>query len=135
MLKFALKENINAVGTIKVYNLKINGIDQIDAFEDQLEDKYLSQFRSISSTIYQISDNKKPPPRGKRRKIGGLKGAVELRSKNLRLYYLVIEKHDLIICIGGLKTTQNKDIRRLKTLKEQIENQINQNGQLKIEAN
>jgi len=134
MPKFALNLNKFAVGTVKVYNLLINDVDQFENFEDQLEVKYDSQFRSIGSVIYQISDNKNPP-HGKRRQIIGIKGAVEIKTKNLRVYYLAIKDHDLIICIGGLKTTQKKDIGRLKALKKEIDNQIEQHGKLKIKKN
>lgn len=132
MTKFTLKLNKFAAGTVKIYNLLINEVDQFEVFEEELEDLNKPQFKSIGATIYQISDNTKPPPKGKRRQIKGIKGAVEIRTKNLRLYYLVIKEHDLIICIGGLKTKQKKDLRRLKTLKEEIENQIEQHGKLKI---
>ncbi len=132
MPKFTLKLNQFAKGKVKVYNLLIDDIDQFDAFEDNLEEKYNSQFISFAATISQMSENKKPPPRGKRRKIGGIKNAAEMRSRDLRLYYLVIEEYGYTICLGGLKKNQKKDIKRLKSLKEEIENQIKKHGEIEI---
>jgi len=132
MLKFALVSNELALGEIKVFNLEVDGIDQFEAFEGSIEDKHYSQFKSLAATISQISENKKPPNHGKRRKIKGLENAAEMRTKNLRLYYLVIKEHGITICIGGYKKSQKKDIKRLKKLSKAIYKQIDDHGRLKI---
>ncbi len=132
MSKFALKLNQFAKGAVKVYNLLIDDIDQFDYFEDNLEEKYNPQFVSFAATISQMSENKKPPPRGKRRKLKGIENAAEMRSRDLRLYYLVIEEYGYTICLGGLKKNQKKDIRRLKSLKKELENQIKKDGKIEI---
>lgn len=132
MSKFALIKNEFAVGSINVYNLIVDDIDQFETFEESVENIDYSQFTSFAATISQISENKKPPPRGKRRKIEGMGNAGEMRTKNLRLYYLVVEKHGYTICLGGYKKTQKKDIKRLKQLQREILNQINEHGKIEI---
>jgi|GEM_PF-1261168 len=132
MPKFALTLSQFARGSVKVYNLLIDNIDQFEAFEDDLEDKYYSQFISFAATISQISENKKPPPRGKRRKLEGIDGAAEMRSNDLRLYYLTLKNHGYTICFCGYKKNQKKDIRKLNNLKRKLENQILEHGKLEI---
>jgi len=97
MSNFALRRNKFAVGNVDVYNLTIDDVDQFEAFEESVEDIDYSQFTSFAATISQISDNKKPPPRGKRRKIKGIDNAGEMRTKSqivlssgegIWLYYL-----------------------------------------------
>ena len=129
---FALKLSEFAKGIVKIFNLVVDEIDQFETFENSLEDKYLSEFRSFAATIYQISENKKPPPRGKRRKIEGVSGVTEMRSRNLRLYYLIIKEEGIIICLGGYKKTQKKDIKRLINLRALILKYIKENGRLNI---
>lgn len=132
MSKFALVKNEFAVGSINVYNLLVNDVDQFEAFEESVEDIDYSQFTSFAATISQISENKKPPPRGKRRKLEGIENAGEMRTKNLRLYYFVVKEHGYTICLGGYKKTQKKDIKRLKQLQKEILKQINKHGKLEI---
>jgi len=131
MLKFALKKNQLARGAVKVYNLLIDGIDQFDHFEDGLESKYDSSFRSIGAVINQISENPRAPNR-KTRKIHGVNKATEIKKGDLRSYYLAIKEHDLVICLGGYKKNQKKDITRLKSLEKQITQQIEKHGKLEI---
>lgn len=132
MSKFALISNQFAIGKVKVYNLVIDDIDQFESYEDTLEEIYIPQFRSFAATIAQISENKKPPPHGKRRKICGVEHAAEMRTKDLRLYYLVLYDHGITICLGGLKPGQIKNIRYLKSLQKEILTYIKENGKLEI---
>lgn len=132
MPKFALIKNEFADGSINVYNLLVDDIDQFEAFEESVEDIDYSQFTSFAATISQISENKKQPPRGKRRKIEGVDNAGEMRTKNLRMYYLVVKEHGYTICLGGYKKTQKKDIKRLKKLQTEILKQIKEDGKLEI---
>lgn len=134
MPTFELKLSEFAKGAVKVYNLLVDEVDQFEAFEASLEEKYLSEFRSFAATIYQISQNKKPPPNGKRRKIGGVSGAAEMRSRNLRLYYLVIKEEGIIICLGGDKKNQKKDIRKLKNIRTLILKYKQDHGTLNIKT-
>ncbi len=135
MSKFALISNEFARGRVKVYNLLIDEVDVFNEFEDSLAAQYKSEFRSLAAIISQISEHRKPLPRNKSRKIKGVESAAEMKTKHLRLYYLVIKEHDLIICVGGHKKTQKKDIKRLGRLRDLIIKQIEENGRLKIKNN
>ncbi len=132
MPRFALRKNIFATGSILVYNLLIDDVDQFEAFEDALEKIDKAQFRSIAATVSQMSENKKPPPRGKRRKVEGMEHAGEMRTKKLRIYYLVLPKTWYTICLGGYKKQQKKDLKRLEQLQIEIENQIKKYGAFEI---
>ena len=65
----------------------------------------------------------------KRRKLAN---GTELKTKDLRLYYLVIPKHGITICIGGTKKNQKKDISILDGLSKEILEQIKKYGNLTI---
>ena len=131
MHKFALHKNIYSSSKIQFYNLIIDGIDQFHAFEEGLETQYNSEFKSLASSISQLCDNRNLP-HGKRRKIRGLKKCVELISKNHRLYYIALPEHSLIICLGGTKKNQKKDINKVKSLRKQLLKQIIDYGNLEI---
>lgn len=130
MCKFALQLNEFARGRVKMYNLLIDGHDQFDVFEESLEIAYKSQFNSIAAYISQISGLKNLPSR-KRRKLKGFDNTTELRTNDLRLYYMKIKEDGQIICLGGYKKNQKKDLNKLKSLQKQVENQIRNYGKLK----
>ncbi|NOX64614.1 MAG: hypothetical protein GXO85_02165 [Chlorobi bacterium] len=98
-----------------------------------METQYNSEFKSLASSILQLCDGRNLP-HGKRRKIEGLKNCVELRSRNHRLYYIKIPEHGLIICLGGTKKNQKKDINRIKALRKLLLKQIMDHGKLKIKT-
>lgn len=100
-------------------------------FEESLEVKYESQFNSIVAVITQISEHRKSPSHGKRRKLEGFDSAAEIRTKDLRLYYIVPKEQGYILCLGGHKSNQEKDLRKLTSLQKQVENQIRNHGKLK----
>ena len=132
MPKFALRLNQFAKGNVKVYNLIADDVDQFDSYEDSLEDVYQSQFRSFAAIITQISENKTPPAHGKRRKLKGIDQASEMRTRDLRLYYIILDDHGTTICMGGLKPGQKSDINKLKSLQKELINYIKENGNLEI---
>ena len=133
MPKFALHLNEYAKGEVLIYNLVVDGIDQFDAFEDSLEDQFISEFRSFGAIVYQLS-HKKIPPKGKRRIIKGVEGGREMKSRNLRLYYLLLKEAGIVVCLGANKKTQKKDIKRLNKLRKAILEQIKNNGKLNIQT-
>lgn len=131
MPKFALISNQFAEGHIKFFNLEIDGIDQFDTFEDSIEEKHESELRQCASYISLLSEGKHLPPR-KKRKLGGISKAGELKTKHLRVYYIVIPEYGYTICILGYKKNQDKDIARLKTLRTSILTQIEENEGIEI---
>jgi len=132
MPKFALQLNEYANGEVLIYNLVVDGVDQFYAFEDSLEDQFLSEFKSFGAIIYQIS-HKKTPAKGKRRIIKGVEGGREMKSRNLRLYYLVIKELGIVVCLGANKKTQKKDLKRLDKIRKAIVEQIKKNGKPNIQ--
>lgn len=131
MPTFALKLNEFAKGDVKIFNLLVDGNDQFELFESSLEDKYLKELRGFASTIYQLS-HKMNIPHGKRRVLKGIDGGREMKSRNLRLYYLHLKEAGILICLGAEKKTQKKDINRLGNIRKDILQQIAKHGKLEI---
>ena len=64
-------------------------------------------------------------------KIRGVKDGYEIRADTLRLYYLDVQNKRIIICLGGLKKNQKKDIDRFKRLVSYLQKELNDEGELK----
>jgi len=132
MSKFDLYINKFATGEkTSVCNLVIDGVCQYESFVEGLETIMVKELKKISISLWQLSENKKPRNknfiRGK-----GLEDFRELKTKNLRLYYLVLKPYGLIICLGGQKTNQRRDIASLKSLKDKIIQHIKDYGALEF---
>lgn len=123
MSNFEIK-NIDAIkGTQKFYKLIKDGTCPIDEFENNLEEAYISELRTIYAYMDQVANLKSLPwkkfhfyDKGK-----GVFREFEFKSKHLRVYGIVINEGKLII-LGGRKVDQKADttlFRRLK--KEYIE--------------
>lgn len=131
MTNFALTRNEFATGDkVSVCNLEIDGICQFHAFIEELEEIQKKELRKLSISIWQLSENIKPRNRN-HLKGKDLMDCRELKTKNLRLYYLVLNS-GLVICLGGVKTKQKKDIQKLKTLKFKIIKFIQDHGEIQI---
>jgi len=116
---------------VQVYNLSIDGNCQFEAFASNLTKETKSEIKKISISIWQLSANRKPRNRN-HIKGKGLEVCRELKTKNLRLYYLILNPYGLVICLGGQKTKQKKDIAALKTLKNKILKYKETHGGLEI---
>lgn len=132
MPKFTVKKNRFSSNKVQFWNLVIDGEDQFDKFEEQLENKYRSKLKRLATYISRLSE-KKDIPFNTKKKIKGHSDTIELKASDLRLYYLKIEKPGLVVCLIGLKKNQTKDLRRVISLRKQILNQIEREGKLKIE--
>ncbi|QKZ12254.1 hypothetical protein [Spirosoma sp. KUDC1026] len=108
--------------------LEIDGIGQLTAFEQTLEEtdkRSFSEFRTLITYMNYVSDGKSLPntkfrdvtPDGERVK------EYEFKSKHLRIYAIKKEGGKLII-LCGFKTTQKSDFRRFRSLKQQYLNSI-----------
>lgn len=131
MSKFALQRNRKAFGKVQIFDLVKDGKNQVNEFTDSLEEKYRSQFRSLLAYVSFISDNRVMPT-NKHKKLHTLQDTYELKTKNLRLYYLNFKSYDIILCLGGHKNAQAKDINSLTSLRKRILEQINESGDLTI---
>lgn len=136
MPKFAVKEIISVRGKYKFFQLVIDegynstlelndktGI--LDEYENNLEDRYKSDFRNMQTTMNLVA-NLKPVPDKKFKKLKGSRGFAEFEFKNgdLRVYGIAVPGGKLII-LGGYKNDQSKDIRRMRSLKRQVIDSLN----------
>ncbi len=116
--------NIDAVnGKQKFYKLIKDGTCQIDDFENNLEEAYKPELKTIYAYMDQVA-NLKSLPQTKFHFYNKDKGGFrefEFKSKHLRVYGIVIDEGKLVI-LGGTKANQANDttiFRRIK--KEYIE--------------
>ena len=112
---------IDAVkGRIPVRQLSINGIGQLDAFEADLKDTtYLPEYRTLLTYINFYAENGMLPP-NKMKDITPGRATMkeyEFRTKHLRVY-AIHGKEGKLILLCGYKNTQEKDIRKFRSLKE-----------------
>ena len=118
MSNFEIK-NIDAVnGKQKFYKLIKDGICLIDDFENDLEEAYNPELKTIYAYMDQVA-NLKSLPKTKFHFYNKDKGGYrefEFKSKHLRVYGIVINEGKLII-LGGTKANQDNDttiFRRIK---------------------
>lgn len=105
---------------IKVSRLFIDGKCQYDDFEKDIlkEGTYPGELDSLQATLEQSCQLVRlPDNKFKKLKLGKLPlEGYEVKSRNLRLYLVHIKQTGRVIILGGKKTDQPKDIRRLKSL-------------------
>lgn len=120
MPNFEIK-NIDAIkGKQTFYKLIKDGICQIDEFENELEEIYKSEFRTIYSYMDQVA-NLKSLPKTKFHFYDDTKGGFrefEFKSKHLRVYGIVIDEGKLII-LGGTKAKQKEDTNIFRKIKKE----------------
>jgi len=122
MCKFALEKNSLGKGPIAVYNLLIKGEDQFLLFRKKFSTKqYIKELKNITVKITLLSDGMQLT-KGSIKKINEIPGGFEFRTRSLRLYYIQIQSDDnIVICLGGLKKDQKKEIKRFKKLAEEAQ--------------
>lgn len=117
---FEAREISAVKGRIPVKQLSINGIGQLDAFEADLKDTtYLPEYRTLLAYINFYAENGTLPS-NKMKDITPQKETVkeyEFRTKHLRIYAVHGEAGKLIL-LCGYKNSQDKDIRKFRSLKE-----------------
>ena len=132
MQDFKITANTFADGEIAFFNLKIDGIDQFAKFEEDLIQTELSQFKTLCSRIELLS-NKRLLPQQQHRKLQGFDNIYEIKTKDLRLYYCTIKHHSRVICLGGIKKNQPKDINKVKSISKLLLKWINDHGKISEE--
>jgi hypothetical protein len=124
MPKFVFEKILALTGTeYKVFQLSIDGVNQLDKFEKELTGTtYLSQYKTLlrwmdyySNTGIIPGEKLKELNTGKKEKIK----EFEFRTKDLRLYAAQATNGKIII-LCGYKGTQVKDINKFRALKSQI---------------
>ncbi len=124
MPKFTFKRIKAVKGPQEFDELYIDGIGQLETFKKELEHThYQAELDTIYSYMNLVASNQSVPE-NKYKELKTAKGQskeYEFKTKHLRVY--VIKKpNGKIVVLGGLKSNQEKDLRRFRSLKEQIEN-------------
>ncbi|MBK9109065.1 MAG: hypothetical protein IPM92_12050 [Saprospiraceae bacterium] len=127
MPTFTLKEIESIQGSIKFYDLVIDGVNQQEAFKEsiKLNNQYMSEYKTILAYMDQLA-NLKTLPETKHRKLKGNKDTsteYEFKSKHLRIYNYQHDGRGRVVVFWGLKTSQNQDLKTFRALKKStIEN-------------
>ncbi len=123
MQYYGLKEVREVSGINKIYKLLINGKCEFDLFIEQIkkEGSYINELDQIQAHLEDLGNNR-PVPHNKfkelyRDKKDNIKD-FELRTNHLRVYVIKEKQRDKLIILAGKKTTQVKDIKRMRKIKK-----------------
>ncbi len=123
MNRFAFLEMEEVVGKIKFFKLSIDGDIEYDEFENtcKANPKDMDSLVGILRYMNRKSNLEKVPP-GKYKSLDN-KGenlkTFEFKKDNLRVYGMT-RPGGKIIVFGAKKGTQNKDIKRIKSIAKEI---------------
>jgi hypothetical protein len=125
MSKFAL-HNIESInGKQLFFQLEINGIKQLDVFEEELiGTTYDGEFKT-ALTLMDFIANNRTLPKTKFRDITPKKESVkeyEFKTKHLRIY-AINKPGGKIIVLGGFKNNQKSNINLFRSIKKQYLNE------------
>lgn len=128
MPTFALKKVEVIQAKQEVDELLIDGVGQLNAFEEMIATnyaQYLSELRTMLSYIeYAANGNTLPHTIIKDVTPSGVTvREYEFKSKHLRVY-AIKKANGKVIVLGGLKTTQKNDFKRFRSLKKQYLNSL-----------
>lgn len=125
MSNFAIKKIEAINGRQTIFQLEIDGVGQLDAYEKEIAGRYDSDFRSILSLMQMVANNKLLPKQ-KFRNVTPIKEKVtefEFKWGDLRVYAIATNGGKIIV-LGGFKNKQDKDYRRFRSLKRQYLNSL-----------
>lgn len=122
MINFAfLKIEAIHCSRITFKKLSRNGICLLDEFENEIKNnsQYASEFKNILAYI-ELYSSGYILPKSKFREIKDAKyKQFEFKSKNLRVYAVSGEESKIIV-MGGYKSSQSKDINKLKSILKEL---------------
>jgi putative component of toxin-antitoxin plasmid stabilization module len=122
MATFATKKIEAVKGKQQFEQLVIDGIPQLDAFENSLSNpQYQSELRTIIAYMGLVADNERVPPK-KFKEITPDKEPIkefEFKTEHLRIY-AIKKPNGKIVLLCGFKNNQEKDINRFRSLKDQF---------------
>ena len=123
MATFALEQIHEVKGKINFFLLKIDGASQFLEFEEQIkkEGNLASELTTIQVRMQEMAEMRNPMPKTKCRDLtpkGDTVKEYELKTKNLRIYLIHEEHKGRIVILAGKKSTQPKDIKRFRKIKE-----------------
>lgn len=120
MSNFEIRKIDAVIGKQKFFKLIKDNICQIDDFENDLEEVYKPELRTIYAYMDQVA-NLKSLPKTKFHFYNNEKGGFrefEFKSKHLRVYGIVINEGKLII-LGGTKANQKNDTNIFRKIKKE----------------
>lgn len=125
MPTFVLRKLESVVGRQPFYELQVDGVSNYEAFMEVVgtNAQYLAEVRSILTYMNLVAQLQVFLPKAKFREITPAKDSVkeyEFKSDHLRVYAFHLETKGKIVAYWGFKNTQEKDIRRFRTLKRQF---------------
>lgn len=125
MSKFALHNIETIKGKQLFFQLEINGVKQLDAFENKLVGTtYDGEFNTALALMDFVANNR-TLPKTKFRDITPKKENVkeyEFKTKHLRIY-AIHKPGGKIIVLGGFKNNQKSDINLFRSIKKQYLNE------------
>lgn len=124
MAKFVFEKIKALTGSRQiVLQLSIDGVNQLDSFEKELEGTaYLSQYKTLLTWMDYYSNTGKIPGQKFKELKTDKKETIkefEFRTKDLRLY-AVQGANGKIIVLCGYKSSQTKDLNKFRALKARI---------------
>jgi hypothetical protein len=128
MAKFDLRKVEAVRAKQELDELVIDGVGQLEAFERMVFDThstYKTEYEALINYVQYVADGnslrdtkfRDVTPKGE------LVKEYEFKSKHLRLY-AIKKLNGKIVILGGLKTTQQKDFKRFRSLKDQYLNSL-----------
>lgn len=126
MNKFALEEVTEIRGKIKFYYLIEDGDNLYKLFEDEVikSNNLSKQLNTVQARMQEVAMMQLLPQK-KLKEITPSNERVkeyEIKTDDLRVYFIKEEHTGNIILLGGQKNTQKKDIRKFRSLKKRYLN-------------
>jgi len=119
-------ERININETINpIYKLCREGKCLLDEFIAMVKSdlKLEPLLGDLFAAVRYVADGKSPPlPEKRMKKIKGQNDAWEARKGALRMYVKIDNVNGAVIIIGGDKSSQNADLKRLKNIIKEFSN-------------
>jgi hypothetical protein len=119
--KQVFKQLVILAEGVKIAEIKLEEEKgEFDLYEERLEDKYKSSFRTIMTYMNLVADNCSVP-KEKFKNVTPEKETVqeyEFKAGDLRVFAIKIPNGQLVL-LGGYKNQQKKDFVRFRALKKQ----------------
>ncbi|WP_041258095.1 hypothetical protein [Fibrella aestuarina] len=129
MPRFAFEKIEFITGREQVFQLVIDGVKQLDLFEQETGDQYARHYQGILAVL-EMAVSGVRLPKEKYHPFNLKKTSLkvfECKRSDLRLYGFQGPDGKVIV-LGGFKNRQPADIRRLESLLKEIEEYLNLNS-------
>lgn len=130
-------EAVRGNGKVLFFKLVKDGVCWFDDFyEEQNKDaKHASELRSILTLMDYMAETDARLPKEKFNSIKHGKNAIgyEFKKKDLRVYCLK-PASNVVVVFGGYKKNQEKDVKRLQRIAEEVKDEIEELIKERIDA-